>query len=208
MSYTLDDFRTAAAADGVNVIPFPDLRRDATSIADEVDRRKDEAEFNSVTFEKQKDNLLEEIKKKNGEIEGTRKQLEDFKRDNPGATVPSFYEEDIKKREDDIKESNDKISDLNNQMTKAAEAFDRLYNARAGLREYFDKVKDQLKDVRSNPTSYLGGSPSDDDLKQLETYLGVIENEIEVEEGEHKIQEDGAKNTRDELQKVINKTEV
>ena len=56
MSYTLDDFRTAAAADGVNVIPFSDLRRDATSIADEVQRRKDDAKYDSSTFESRKDN--------------------------------------------------------------------------------------------------------------------------------------------------------
>jgi len=42
-SQNLDDFRTAASSNGVNLIPFPDLRRDATSVADDVQRRKDDA---------------------------------------------------------------------------------------------------------------------------------------------------------------------
>ena len=206
MSYTLDDFRTAAAADGVNVIPFNDLRRDATSIADEVQRRKDEANYDSSVFENQKNNLLEDIEKKNREIEDNRKQLEDFKSQNPDANVPSFYEEDIKKREDDIRESNNKISDLNGRMEDAVEAFDRLYNARAGLREYFDKAKDQLKDVRSDPAKYLGAAPLDDDLKTLLNYVGVIENEIEVQEKNHKEQEDGAKGQAEKFRLLIAKT--
>ena len=37
---TLADFETAAASSDVNLIPFRDLRGEATSIADDVQRRK------------------------------------------------------------------------------------------------------------------------------------------------------------------------
>ena len=205
MSYTLDDFRTAAAADGVNVIPFYDLRRDATSIADEVQRRKEDAKYDSSTFEKQKDGMLEEIKKNKEKINDIRKQIEDFKSQNPDGSVNTF-EDDIKKCEREIEEYNGKIGDLNNEMARAVDAFERLYNARAGLREYFDKAKDQLRDVRSDPARYLGGSPSDDDLKKLQEYLRVIEGEIEDAEVNHKEQEDGAKKQMEKFRELIRKT--
>ena len=86
------------------------------------------------------------------------------------------------------------------------EAFERLYNARAGLREYFDKAKDQLKEVKSDPAKYLGSPPTDEDLSNLQTYLGTIESKIESEEAEHKIQEDGAKNNIQMFKSIIAKT--
>ena len=207
MSYTLDDFRTAAAADGVNVIPFSDLRSDATSKNEEVQSLKGKVQYNSNTFEKQKDNLLEEIKKKKEEIEDIKKQIEDFKSQHPDGSVTTF-EDEIKTCENAIEENKGKIEDLNNEMAKAIDGFQGLYNARAGLREYFDKAKDQLNDVRSDPAKYLGGSPSDDDLKQLENYLNVIENEIEVQEVNHKEQEDGANNQVEKFRELIAKTEL
>ena len=154
MSTSLDDFRTAAEATGVNLIPFYDLRKDATPIADDVQSRKEEAKLDPSTLEKQKDNLLEEIKKKNEEIENVKKEIEDFKNRHPEGSVTTF-EDEIKEHEEEIEEYNGKIGDLNNKIANAIDAFERLYHARAGLREYFDKAKDQLKDVRSDPAKYL-----------------------------------------------------
>ena len=207
MSTSLDDFRTAAEATGVNLIPFYDLRKDATPIADDVQSRKEEAKLDPSTLEKQKDNLLEEIKKKNEEIENVKKEIEDFKNRHPEGSVTTF-EDEIKEHEEEIEEYNGKIGDLNNKIANAIDAFERLYHARAGLREYFDKAKDQLKDVRSDPAKYLGGSPSDDDFNTLQGYIGVIEGRINDEEADHKIQEDGARNAMEDLQKLIAKTEL
>ena len=68
-SQNLDDFRTAASANGVNLIPFSDLRKDATPIADDVQRRKEETQaFNYDLFASQKNNMLKEIKKNNDDI--------------------------------------------------------------------------------------------------------------------------------------------
>jgi chromosome segregation ATPase len=116
------------------------------------------------------------------------------------------FEDDIKKCERAIDEYNDKIEDMNNEMAKALDVFERLYNARAGSREYFDKAKDQLKDVRSDPAKYLGGSPSDDDIKKLQEYLRVIEGEIEDNERNHREQEDSAKEQIEKFRELIKKT--
>ena len=60
---TIDDFRTAAAGgEGVTLIPFKDLRVEATSIADDVKRRKSDLEsFNLGTFTDQKMNSLKAV---------------------------------------------------------------------------------------------------------------------------------------------------
>lgn len=203
----LDDFRTAASADGVNLIPFPDLRKDATSIADDVQRRKDEAKsFDYETFESQKNNLLKDIKKKNDEIEGIKKDIDDLKKKYTEISVTSL-EGDIDKRQKSIAESNSKINDLNSKMKNAVDVFDRLYNARAGLREYFEKALSQLSDAKSNPNKYLGDSPSDDDKKKFDDYTRVIQDQIQARIKDHQDQENGAKKRKADYEALINKTE-
>jgi len=207
-SQTLDDFRTAASSDGVNLIPFSDLRKDAVSIADDVQRRKDEAKsFDYEVFESQKNNVLKEIKKKNDEMEGLKKDIDDLKRKYTEVSV-ACLQDDIEKRKKVVSDNNDKIKDMNDKMSKAVEVFDRLYNARAGLREYFEKAISQLSDVRSNPNKYLGDNPSDDDKRKLEDYLKVIEDQIQSRIKEHKEQEDGAKKRKADYESLIARTEI
>lgn len=206
-SQNLDDFRTAASSDGVNLIPFPDLRKDATPIADDVQRRKDEAKsFDYDAFESQKNNLLKDIKKKNDEIESLKKDIDEMKKKYTEISVTCF-EEDIAKRKKSIDGSNDKIKDMNDKMKNAVEVFDRLYNARAGLREYFEKAMSQLSDVRSNPGKYIGDNPSEDDKKKLEDYTKVIEDQIESRIKDHQDQENGAKKRKADFESLISRTE-
>jgi uncharacterized phage infection (PIP) family protein YhgE len=202
-SQNLDDFRTAAAADGVNLIPFPDIRKDATSIADEVQRRKEEAKnYDYDLFLSQKTNALKEIKKRNDDISSISKEMDDFKSKHPDGSTSSFQDE-IDKRKKEISDFNDKIKDMNNNMAKASDTYDRLYNARAGLREYFQKALDQLPDVTSNPTKYLGSNPSDDNLDKLKQYVRVIEDQIESGIKTHKEQEEGAKKRKGDFDNLI-----
>ena len=206
-SQNLDDFRTAASSNGVNLIPFTDLRKDATSIADDVQRRKDEAKsYDYDLFESQKNNMLKEIKKNNDDIASITKEIEVFKSKHPDGNTSSFDAE-IDKEKKDISQYNDKIKDLNDKMGKAVEAYDRLYNARAGLREYFQKALDQLSDVKSNPDKYLGSSPTDDDRKKLQDYVGVIQDQIQSNMKTHQDQEDGAKKRKADFENLIKTTE-
>ena len=68
MSCTLDDLRTAASGSdlGVNLIPFADLRKDATSASEEVKRKKSEAEIDTNTLKNQKESKLYDIKQPEG----------------------------------------------------------------------------------------------------------------------------------------------
>jgi chromosome segregation ATPase len=210
MSITLDDFRTASEGEGVNVIPFYDLRRDATSIEDDKELLKRQAfsYTKSDIFEKQKNNLLGEIDNKKRELEDIKKQIKDFRAQNPSGQVSfSTFEKEVEDCQEVIDKVTGEIGDLKNDMKKAMDAWERFYNARAGVREYFDKVKDRLKEVRSDPAKFLGSSPSDDDLKNLLDYIGVIERKIGDEEKDHQDQEEGAKGTSEEFFKLIKITD-
>lgn len=204
----LDDFRSAAAADGVKLIPFTDLRSDATPLAEDVDRRKDEVKsLDYELFSKQKDNILKDIKTEKGEIDGIRKDIEDLKKKYTQVSV-TCLEEDIKKRDQLISDNNKKLDELNSKLKDAAKAFENLYLARAKLREQFDKVLNELPNAKSSSNKYLGDSPSDEDKKKFENYLSVIEDQIKSQIDEHKKQEDGARGKKDLYDQLIKKTEL
>lgn len=207
-SQTLDDFRTAASSSNVDLIPFPDLRRDSGAIAAEVERRKIEVRsLNFGTFKARKNNMLEKINEAKAKIEKKNNEIADFKRQHPDGFVTPF-EDEIKEQRQIIDDYENKIKDLNKDIAKAADVFDRLNNARAGLREYFDKALRQLAEARSNPSRHLGSSPSADDIKRLEGYINVIEDQINSQVKEHQVQEKGAKDTKEEYEALMNKTEL
>jgi chromosome segregation ATPase len=204
----LDDFRSAAAADGVKLIPFSGLRSDASSLADDVQRKKDEVKsFDYDLFSSQKDNILKDVKKKKDEMEGIRKDIEDLKKKYAEVSV-SCLEDDAKKREQAIAENNKKLEELNSKLKDAAKAFENLNTARAKLREQFDKVLNELSNAKSSPGKYIGESPSDEDKKKFENYISVIVDQIKSQIEEHKKQEDGARGTKDKYEQLIKKTEL
>jgi chromosome segregation ATPase len=204
----LDDFRSAAAADGVKLIPFPGLRSDATSLADDVQRKKDEVKsFDYDLFSSQKDNILKDVKKKKDEMEGIRKDIEDLKKKYAEVSV-SCLEDDVKKREQANAENNKKLEELNSKLKDAAKAFENLNSARAKLREQFDKVLNELSSAKSSSSKYIGESPSDEDKKKYENYISVIVDQIKSQIEEHKKQEDGARSTKDKYEQLIKKTEL
>lgn len=204
----LDDFRSAAAADGVKLIPFPDLRSTASSLADDVQKRKDDVKsLDYDVFASQKDNILKDIKKKKDEIESIRKEIDNFKKQIPDMSTDCF-EKDIKTREQAISDNNKKLDDLNSKLKDAATAFDNLSTARAKLREQFDKVLSELSNAKSSFSKYIGETPSDDDKSKFENYISVIDDQIKSQIEEHKNQEDGARNTKDKYDQLIRKTEL
>jgi hypothetical protein len=207
---TLDDFRTAAASgEGVTLIPFKDLRVEATSIADDVKRRKSDLEsFNLGTFTDQKTNLLKMIQEAKGKIELLKKQKEEFASKNPGADVPKFYDEDIAKQERITEDADRSLRELNERIRLGADGFDRLYQSRAGLREYFDRVLRLLDEAKSNPSRHLGDNPSDEDKNKLNEYIRIIVGDIEDEKKNHRDEENKNKETSGKYMELLNKTSV
>jgi chromosome segregation ATPase len=196
VSCTLDDLRTAAGGSdlGVNLIPFPDLRNDATSMSDEVKRRKSEAEIDTNTLRNQKESNLWDIKQLKEKIE--KEKQETFPR-----------EDDIKEWQEEIDEDNAKIEGINEKLARGLVALERLSEAREKLREYFDQAKSQLSDLRSNPERALGSDPSDEDKEKFEEYIRVIVGEIEDEEEGHKNAEDELQKSLETTRKILAKTE-
>jgi len=204
----LDDFRSAAAANGVDLIPFPDLRSVASTLAKDVDKKKEDVQtFNYDVFAKQKDNFLSEIKKKKDEIDGIRKEIDDFKKRFAEVST-SCMEDGIKTKEQAIADNNKKIDELNSKLKDAATAFDNLNIARAKLREQFDKVLNELPNAKSSSAKYIGESPSSEDKSKFENYLSVIADQIKSQIQNHKEQEDGARGTKDRYEQLIKKTEL
>jgi chromosome segregation ATPase len=204
---TLDDFKTAANSEGVNLIPFPDLRRDATAIADEVQRRKDDVKsFDYDLLEKQKNNLLKQVAAKQAEIEEIQQFKKDFESQHPGADLRTF-DDDIAKRTSAIAELNGQITTMNETLAKAVDGFERLYQARAGLREYFDKAMSQLSDAKSDPSRYLGSGASEDDKQQLTSYIDASMDKIKAGMSDHRVQENGAQSTKARFETLLKKTE-
>jgi hypothetical protein len=205
---TLDDFKTAAGNKGVDSIPFSDLRKEATSISDEVKTRKEEVkQFKEYDiYEKQKTNLLAEVKELNDLIEQEKKIYEKYAAGNPEAFAKLLADAIKEFRYKVTKIENESIQKMNDEMTKAADVWDRLAQARGGLREKFDDVKDKLADAKSNPDKYLGSSASDDDKKKLGEYVDAIKSGIEAEEANHREQENGAKSTSQKFEALIKKT--
>lgn len=205
---TLDDFRSAAAADGVKLIPFRDMRSDASSLAAEVERWKEEAQkFHYDVLASQKDNLLSENKKMKQEIENVKKEKSDWLNKNPGGSASSFDEE-IRKKENTISSNSSKLNDLNAKLKSGADTFGNLNTARAKLRDQFDKVLRELPNAKSSPAKYLGDKFSETDKKSFENYISVIKDQIEYQVSEHKKQEDGARTTKQRYEGLINKTEI
>jgi chromosome segregation ATPase len=198
MSCTLDDLRAAAGGSdlGVNLIPFADLRSDATSASEEVKRKKSEAEIDTNTLKNQKESKLYDIKQLKEKIANEEKVEASLRR-----------QDDIDKWKKEIEEHNAKLKEINEKMTKGLEALDKLAEARTKLREYFDKAKSQLSDLKSNPERALGSNPSDEDKKKLEEYVRVILGEIEDEEKGHRQAEDELKTSKEKLKEILAKTE-
>lgn len=103
---------------------------------------------------------------------------------------------------------NQKIGKLNDELKTGAEAWQRLWNARGGLREVFDDAQDEVASARSNPGKYLGSKPKDEDVNQFKKYCDVIKDSIEREENEHRRQEEGAKKTERNFRDLINKDKL
>lgn len=198
MSCTLDDLRAAAGGStlGVNLIPFSSLRGDATTAAAEVARRKSEAEIDTNTLKNQKESKLYDIKQLKEKIANEERVEETLRR-----------KDDIEDWNEEIEENDATIREINEKMTKGLEALDKLAEARAKLRDYFDQAKSQLSDLRSNPARALGSDPSDEDKKKFEEYIRVILGEIEDEEKGHRQAEDELKTSRDKLKEILAKTE-
>lgn len=214
MAQNLADFKSAAAADGVNVIPFESLRKEAASIALEVDERKKEAtSWNYSTYENQKNSLLKKKADKQKEIEDQGKEIEDLKKLENPTGLPTA-EGELKELEQELKAIDNDIDNMNDKIEEGAEAWKRYWNARGGLREKFDDALNEVKSAGSNPKKYLD-SDSDDatdedieklKMEKLKRYCDIIEDEIEAGAPSHKEQEDGAIATEQKFRELIKKT--
>lgn len=200
----LEDFKRAASSSGVSAIPFESIRREAASIAKEVDYAKSNARYSYDDLKRTKTNLLKDRKLKEEAIEKEKKFVEDLKAKSD--SYSSSIEDDLKDLKEELEDINEQIDETNEEIEEAIEAAKRLWNARGGLREVFEDAEDEVSRAKSNPKNYLGSDASDDDIDTLKDYLDDIEDEMESGKRVHKEQEDGVKNTEKNLRALLAKT--
>lgn len=206
MNTTLKDFEDAARHDrGVEVIPFPDIRREATSIADEVQDRKIQEKWNVTNYERQKINLLKKKEEFLKKIEEEKEEMEEMLKKTPDFDV-SLQKRKVAEYEREVADLDKKITAMNEELAEGVEQFQRLHNARGGLREIFEDTLDMFQDVRDDPLKYIGKDATEDDKKTLEKCLEAIEKTIKKEEGEHDKHEQGAQKTEASLRALIART--
>jgi hypothetical protein len=219
---TLDDFKTASeTSEGPNLIPFYNLRRDATSIANEVQTRKAEAgqtQYNVWKTEKEK--LLASTKKQKEIIQKETDFYSQFINQTPEAEgLKTCLDATVSKQKNIIAENDTKISAINDNLKKGMDIFERLYNARGGLREYFDDAIKELNDAKSSPNKYIGEAPSvgseptDDEKKKieeyaqnkkkLEEYINTIIGKIQSQVQNHLAEENGSMARRKEFEELL-----
>ena len=209
MSITLDDFRAASEKEGVDAIPFSDLYSDTRGVENDKESSKREAwNYPFDNYVDQKESLLKEIDEQIREMDDIKKQIIDLKAANPSGEVYfGTFQQELENCQTAINAATGKINDLRNEMKKGVDAWNRFSIARGNVRIYFDKVKDRLNEVRSDPAKFLGSSPSDDDLKNLLDYIGIIEGKIAAGEQDHSEQEKGAEGKSKEFSKLIDDTQ-
>lgn len=223
---TLDEFKTASEnSEGPNLIPFSSLRRDATSIANEVQNRKAEAgqtQYNNWKTEKEK--LLLSTKKQKEVIQKETEFYGNFVSLSPEAEgLKTCLDATVSKQKNIISENDNKIVAINDNLRRGVDVFDRLNQARGGLREYFDDAIKQLNDAKSSPNKYIGDAPSvgseptDDEKKKLEEYaankkkledyINTIISKIQSQMQNHKAEEDGSLARRKDFEELLKLSE-
>ncbi len=211
---TLADFKACASKEKIECIPFPSLRSEAIPIGKEVETRKIiPSQISKNTLVPQYKNIMDEYDKLNDKLKAEQKNQADWKKAHP--TGPNAYDKTVADAEKKIKEHEPKVKAIKLKISEGKEAYERLYNARAALRETFDDVKDKLEYARNHPKEYIDESSykastkaeSDKKLaeltKELIGYINTIKAHIISEEAEHLKQENTAKDCMNELANLL-----
>ena len=210
----LEDFEDCADKTFTECIPFPSIYSEAAAIGKEVAARKTIPSSLGVNLlVSQHENLMDELGKLNEKLKLEQKNQADWKKAHP--TGPNAYDKPVADAEKKIAEQDKKIKTHYAKLEEGKEAYRRLYEARAALREEFDKVKVKLDYAKGHPKEYIEESSykssdkaaSDKKLseltKELNGYIDKIKNHIVSQEAGHRREEDAAKKGMDTLDDLL-----
>jgi len=212
---SLDEFETASKSYGAGLIPYPDMRRDANSLEDEVTRRqKESAGLGPSDLEPAKNKILKARRYSEEQLRISETKYNKAKSDNPGSF--NAWAEDVEKYKSEIEKQNKELEAIDDKIDDGIEALNRFWNARGGLREKFEDVVYQLKSLKSNPSKILGSPPSSSDAaatkeyKEKETelkgYIDTIVSKIEAGVATHRREENITKQGSEDLKTLKGKT--
>ena len=205
MVKTLDDFKTAAQSTGVQAIPYSSPRGDAASIQRDIASRKKELasfkdwkEYDRDKIENYKSIRLENeiIKKRQDYIDGLKAK----------GTDASQFQKELDENKKNVKSYEAKIAAINDEVSKAADVWERLYKLRGGQREKFDDVLSKLYSSKSSPSPHLPSSPTEEDKKKLFEYIDTITAHIKSEAVRHAKEEENDYNAKRNMDNVLRRT--
>lgn len=212
---TLEEFETAANSKGAGLIPYPDMRKEANSLEDEVTRRQKEAAGKGPsTLGPEKNKILKARKYSEDQLKKAQAEYDKYKSSNSGSFNP--WADDVEKYKKEIEQYNKDLEAINRKIDEGIEALDRFWNARGGLREHFSDVISKLKSSKSNPSKHIGSAPSSSDAAatkeykakqaELDNYIETIIRNIEAGVENHKREEDITKRQSEELKTLKGRT--
>ena len=197
----LDDCKAAAKEEGVEVIPFPRIYQEAKAVAKEVQRAKSAQNHSYDNLKKSKEKLLKSKKQLAEKIEEEQEFVDDMKAKSD--SYASSIEEDLNDLKDEMEEIEKDITAVNKQIEDAIEKARRLWNARGGLREYFEDALKEVGRAKSYPKKYIGSGASKEELDEYEDCMKKIESKIKKGERTHREQEVGTQNTERNLKELL-----
>ena len=205
---TLEDFEVAAKAakekKGAECVPYKKERVEIMTVHKALKEMQLKRRPDLDLIEKQKNNIINDIRKGRERIEDFRRQIEARRRAHKEAPVTDLNER-IEKEEKEIKAGLEKLKEINekNDLEKHRDEFERMHQMRVAIREMFQKVEEDVKKAKQNPASVLGPKAGDKLEQELRRFTQEILEYINEEKPEHKRQEDGYKDTEKRYKQII-----
>ncbi len=202
---TLDEFKTAAGSTGVQSIPYSSPRGDGAAIQRDIDSRKEElrAFKDWKEYDRAKIENYKKIRLENEIIKKRKDYIAELKSRNVDA---SQFEKEVDENFKNVKSYEDNVVDINNEVSKAADVWDKLTRLRGGQREKFNDVLSKLSSSKSSPSTHLPSSPTEEDKKQLFEYIDTITAHIQSEAVKHAVEETNDKNAKQNMDNVLKRT--
>lgn len=207
----MDDFKAASSKEGCESIPYSGKRSECNAIQNEINKCKSPG-ANCKSLLTTKEKLIEKINNAEKQVvfmKDKRSKLEDERDRHKDPGQIKSFEGKIKQATGEIEDAQKAISadtqklkdfDKDNGVLGEVDRAERCLNFRAGLRELFKDVTD---DLGNEPRKSLS-SGSDKEKAELTAYAKTIIDHIKREEGGHRIAEADYKGRMDNCQKVIN----
>lgn len=210
LGQNLDEFKRCSGENGVESIPYSDLKAKAKSAEEAKVRAFDEAkEYGSGTFEGVKTKLLKDLASAKKRVLTDQKHLAVDKEEYPSITSP--YEAKLSESQGIQEDLEEELEELNEKISEGIRRYKVLLAARIAVREAFTEVDKELDYSLNRPEEHIGQAPSssdtDDDRRYYETKLSAFKGYISTIGSKMDVAAEGHKTAENETSGAITNLE-